>query len=371
MLADILKIHCLRHQSNFPMPRTSRTVVCREGADEHVLSNNFPNEGLWIYCCNCQSFIAWEKNDNGFSIKECVFCLSSLNPRAYACDHCAIVMVDYDDSTLRKQHMVLAWGAPQPACAGCHQFPSSTPRKHFCQRLQCELATARSSCPYCGIATEQIADDVSKAATAKLDTALAEAEAKTREAEERIRLAEEAARKEVELRRLAEQKAQEMEKRATQGLNQIPQVSQESGSANREAEAAKARAEAEAQARAEAERLAQVAELERQVAERKKAEAEAKAREAEAATREIEERRKRAEEIARHEAQMRAKAEQQAREVAETYTSKLAETQAHTAAVVKSVKKDRKLIALMTAIAVCLAAALVVLIVTLISHLRS
>jgi len=353
------------------MPRTSRTVVCREGAEAHVLSNNFPYEGLWVYCCNCQSFIAWEKNDSSFSIKECVFCLSSLNLRAYACDHCAILMVDYDDPTLRKQHAVLAWGAPQPACAGCHQFPRSSPRKHFCQQLQCEVATARSTCAFCGIRAETFTEAPGKAVSAQLDAALAQAEAKAKEAEERRQLAEEAARKEIELRRQAEIKAQEIEKRATRELNQTQAAGYESEMAKREVEAAQAKAEAEARARSEAIKLAQTADLSRQVAERKIVEAEHKAREAEAKAREIEERGRRAEETARHEAEMRVAAEQQAREVAEKYTSKLAETEARTAAVIKGVKKDRKVVALTTAIAVCLIIAFIVLIVTLVTQLRS
>ena len=70
MLADIIKIHCLVHHANFPMPRTSRTVVCRESADAHTLSSNFPYDGQWVYCCNCQTFNAWGKNQSGFSINK-------------------------------------------------------------------------------------------------------------------------------------------------------------------------------------------------------------------------------------------------------------------------------------------------------------
>lgn len=352
------------------MPRTSRLAVCREGADEHVLSNNFPYEGLWVYCCNCQSFIAWENDGTDISVKECIFCLSSLNPRAYTCDHCAITMVDYDDQTLRKHHAVLDWGAPQPACAGCHQFPHSTPKKHFCQMLQCEVATGRATCSFCGIATDTIGEATATAPNARLDAALAAAQAKTREAEEQRLLAEEAARKEIQLRVQAEHKAQEIEKRATRELNQAQASNFESEQARREAELARAQADAEIRARAEAERLARVAELERQEAERRKAEAEVKAREAETLAREVEERRRQAEAVAQREAEMRAMAEQQARDVAERYTSKLAESQAKVEAVAKGVKKDRVAIALTTAIAVILAVALVTLIITLILYFR-
>lgn len=368
MLADIVKIHCLQHQANFPMPRTSKTVVCREGGEPHTLSNNFPAEGTWVYCCNCQTFIAWDKNRTDVSLKECIFCLSSLRPRAYTCDHCAVTMVDYDDSTLRKHHSVLDWGAPQPACAACHQFPHSTPQKHFCRVLQCEVATARTTCPYCGENTLAATSSALPTPDSRIQIALAEAEAKARDAEERIRLAEEAALKEIELRRQAELKAQEIEKRATHELSQAQASSQKSELARREAEMARQKADAEARARAQAERQAQIAELERQEAERRKVEAEAKAREAEAMALEIETRRRRAEEAVQREAEMRALAEQQAREVAQTFTSKLAESQAQVEEVAKEVKKDRTAIAMTAAIAALLFVALLYLIVTLLKQ---
>src|SRR5262245_63788165 len=80
MLADIIKIHCLKHHAAFPMPRTSRVVICKEGDDEHTLSDNFPYSGPWIYCCNCQTFIAWEVGRANVSVKQCPFCLSTINP---------------------------------------------------------------------------------------------------------------------------------------------------------------------------------------------------------------------------------------------------------------------------------------------------
>jgi len=370
MLADIIKIHCLVHRANFPMPRSSRSVICREGGDAHTLSSNFPYDGQWVYCCNCQTFNAWGKGPSGASIRECPFCLSSTNPRVYTCDQCAVTMVDFDDQTLRKHHAVLEWGAPQPACAGCHQFPRATPRKHFCQPLQSELATGRDVCPFCGLNTADAVVSPAKAVTARMDAALAEAEAKAHQAEELRRAAEEAARKETALRTEAERRVEEIQRRATRELNGAQTTTLDSDQARREAEAARAAADAEARARAEAERLARVAELERQEAERRKAEAEAKAREAEAKAREIEERSRRAEAAARREAEMRAAAEQQAREVAERFTSQLAESQAKAEAAVKGVKRDRVAIALTTAIAVTLTGLLIMLIITLILSLR-
>jgi hypothetical protein len=383
MLADIVKIHCLTHRTNFPMPRTSRVVVCREGGAEHILGNNFPLTGSWMYCCNCQTFIAWDLTRADVTVKECPFCLSSLNLRLYACDHCAVTMMDYDDPTLRKHHTVLAWGMPQPACPACHQFPGTTPRTHFCQVLQANLSTARPSCPFCQINLETtsagqapaVAPPLPVAAKSeseappelalRLNAALAEAQARAREAEERQRLAEDAIRKEIELRRQAELKAQEIEKRIVQDSARPDGSASEAELARQEAAAAKAQAEAEAQARADAEQRAAAATREREEAERLHAAAEARLRDAENMVRAIEEERLRAEASARREAEMRTHIEQQAREAAALYTSQLAETQAQIDAVSKVSRRDRVTIALMAGIAVALFFALLLIVVTL------
>jgi hypothetical protein len=360
MLADIVKIHCLTHRADFPMSRTSRTVVCKEGAQEHILSDNFPYSGSWIYCCNCQTFFAWDIGRADVSVRQCPFCLSSLNPRLYACDHCAITMLDFDDQTLRKHHAVLSWGMPQPACPGCHKFPNSTPKTHFCQALQINLATARPACPFCKVKIEEVVVDGAGSVTAKLDAALADAEARARDAEERSRFAEEAARKEIELRVQAEHKAQEIEKKVTRDLAGAV----DPALAKQEAEAAKARAEAEARARAEAEELARFAAFERQEAERRKAAAEARAREAEERAHEIENRRRQAEADARREAEMRVIAEMQAREISDRLANNflLPQTEGVT-------QRDKVAIALYAGIAVALFFALVLIIYSLIRSL--
>ena len=357
MLADIVKIHCLTHHADFPMSRTSRTVVCKEGSEEHLLSDNFPYSGSWIYCCNCQTFFAWEIGRADVSVRQCPFCLSSLNPRLYACDHCAITMLDFDDQTLRKHHAVLSWGMPQPACPGCHKFPSLTPKTHFCPALQINLATARPACPFCKVKTEEVVVDGARSGSAKLDAALANAEARARDAEERSRFAEESARKEIELRVQAERKAQEIEKKVTRDLT----LAIDPALAKQETDAAKTRAEAEARARVEAEEFARTAAFERQEAERRKAEAEARAREAEERVHEIENRRRQAEAEARREAEMRAIAEMQAREIAERLTNNFPNPRAEAVA-----KRDKVAIALYAGIAVALFFTLVVIIYSLI-----
>jgi hypothetical protein len=274
MLADLIKIHCLTHGSTFPMSRTSRTVVCKEGAEEHTLSTNFPKSGLWVYCCNCQTFIAWDKTLVDVSIKECPFCTSSLNPRAYCCDHCAITMVDYDDQTLRKHHAVLSWGMPQPACPGCHNFPGATPRLHFCQALKTSLATARELCPFCSVsASSQVefagASGLSlgmrspAALKPEADQARAQVEAKALEPPAPPRFSTTTVKKESELRRKTEAVVEPAAKAAEPKAATEPAVTVvrlEPDWGRREAAAARAKAEVEVQARIEAEARARTAE---------------------------------------------------------------------------------------------------------------
>lgn len=323
MLADIVKIHCLRHRVNFPMSRTSNVVVCKEGAEEHVLSDNFPHNGRWIYCCNCQTFIALDPDDERVSIRECPFCLSSLNPRMYACDNCAVSMLDFDDQTLRKHHTVLSWGMPQPACPGCHQFPQSTPKVHFCQAMGYNLSTAREECPYCHLNTAEMAESGPVKTRGLVGSTLAQARAN--DGGDRRHTTEEPGKKEIDMR---------ADKKAAPEHNSQPAPSIDSSAVKIEVERAVARAEQEARARAEAEALAREAEARRLEAIR----------------------------AAEHEAEMRAAAEVKAREMAGIYTSRLHQLEEETH---KVAGRDKVSIALYAAIATFLLLALIMLVVTI------
>lgn len=359
MLADIVKIHCLKHHAAFPMPRTSRVVVCKEGGDEHTLSDNFPYSGSWIYCCNCQTFIAWEAGRANVSVKQCPFCLSTINPRLYSCDHCSVTMLDFDDPALRKHHKVLNWGMPQPACPACQQFPDSTPKQHYCRVLQVNLATARPICPYCDIKVDDAPVDGVRSMAARFGAALADAEARVREAEERRRLAEDAARKEIDLRVQAERKADEIEKKSTRELP-LP-TARDLEMARRET---LAKAEAEAKAKLEAEKRAYAEAIERQEAEWRKAEVDARARESEERALEIEERRRRAEAAARKETELREMAEMQARQLADKFTGNLPQPQPKTGA-----KGGKTAIAIYAVLAITFLSFLILIIYALSKHL--
>jgi hypothetical protein len=236
-------------------------------------------------------------------------------------------MVDFDDQTLRKHHAVLSWGMPQPACPGCHQFPSSTPKIHFCEVLRCNLATARPSCPFCDHLPEGVFGEVATTTTLRLDTALAEAEARAREAEERRRLAEEAARKEIELRVEAERKAHEIEKKVTRELVHPQSSIPYPGLANNAGELVQAKIDAEARAR------------------------------------KAEELRMQAEAAVIKEAEKRTVAEQKAKDLAQMYINNLPPPRSKTDI---ASKKDKVAIALYAAIATFLLLAFVVLIITMV-----
>ncbi len=311
------------------MSRTSNVVVCKEGSEEHVLSDNFPHSGKWIYCCNCQTFIAWNAEDQGISVRECPFCLSSLNPRMYACDNCAVTMLDFDDQTLRKHHTVLSWGMPQPACPGCHRFPQSTPRVHFCKAMGCNLSTARDRCPYCNLNTDEMAESSAVKTRGLVRSTVAE----TRGRDPEEHSAGSSSTRELRQQTTGESSISEPERPTN---NNHPPETVRTGAPVIEVEKALALAEEEARARAAAE---------------------ARAKEAEA---------KRLEAIraAEYEAEMRAAAESKAREMAGIYTSRLSQIEEESG---QSGTQDRVSIALYAAIATFLLLALIMLIYTMVS----
>jgi hypothetical protein len=150
---DIIKIFCLTHRANFPVLLSEAPIVCAEGEQEHLLSNQFPNEGNWLYCCNCRNFRLIAPDQNGREVTQCPACGCGENARLYTCDQCNVTMVDFDDCTRQKSYNLLAWGMPQPDCPGCRSFPLAAPQLHECRAVQRIVASARATCFFCAETT--------------------------------------------------------------------------------------------------------------------------------------------------------------------------------------------------------------------------
>jgi len=236
-------------------------------------------------------------------------------------------MLDFDDQTLRKHHTVLSWGMPQPACPGCHRFPQSTPRVHFCKAMGCNLSTARDRCPYCNLNTDEMAESGAVKTRGLVRSTVAET--RGREPEEHS-TGNSTTR---EIHQAGESLVVESERPGGTNNLHAPEAVR-AGAPVIEVEKALALAEEEARARAAAE---------------------ARVKEAEA-------RRLEAIRAAEYEAEMRAAAESKAREMAGIYTSRLSRIEEESGN-----RQDRVSIALYAAIATFLLLALIMLIYTMVS----
>ena len=116
---DLIQVFCLTHRANFPVLLSGSKIACEEGGSKHILSNHFPTEGNWLYCCNCRNFWLIAPEQFGMYVTQCPACGCGENARLYTCDQCNVTMVDFDDCTRHKSYNLLSWGMPQPSCPGC------------------------------------------------------------------------------------------------------------------------------------------------------------------------------------------------------------------------------------------------------------
>lgn len=148
MREDAVKIFCLSHKSSLAMPRSKGVVACGDGPATHILGENFPHSGRWLYCCDCQHYWAIANGHNDY-FRQCPSCGSSEHPRYYSCDQCGTTMVDFWGTNNRKEFHIMPWGQPSPFCPACTERPKSVPQTHTCAQLHAMLTTARPQCPFC------------------------------------------------------------------------------------------------------------------------------------------------------------------------------------------------------------------------------
>ncbi len=150
MQEDTIKVFCLAHGAGFMTRRSNRAVICKNNISDHVLSEHFPNSGMWFYCCRCQLYWVTPKGHGGLRGK-CPACGVIKNPRYYSCEHCNVTMVDSWGATDQREIYITPWGAPYPYCPGCYRLPASILQSHSCRELNGLLTTAHSECPFCEV----------------------------------------------------------------------------------------------------------------------------------------------------------------------------------------------------------------------------
>ena len=142
-----LKIFCPQHQAVFEVEENSK-IICE--IREHALSNNFPNEEFWEYCCDCQTFFPSELAVGGKAKSACSQCERPTVSR-FVCGQCKVVSLDSGEDTKGKQFYLNSENfAVTPFCVGClTKFPDKNLHLHKCGEIEAVFATPRENCPFC------------------------------------------------------------------------------------------------------------------------------------------------------------------------------------------------------------------------------
>lgn len=147
ILTRQLKIYCPQHQATFEIAEGAK-IVCE--IKEHALSNDFPNEEFWEYCCDCQTFFP-SALEVGEKVKiACPQCERKTVSR-FVCSQCKIVTFDSGEDTKGKQFQLNSENFTiLPACPGClTDFSEKSLHLHKCSEIEAVFATERKNCPFC------------------------------------------------------------------------------------------------------------------------------------------------------------------------------------------------------------------------------
>jgi uncharacterized OB-fold protein len=142
-----LKIYCPEHFTTFEIEESPKVICEHRG---HALSNNFPHEEFWEYCCDCQTFFPSQLAVGGKARGACAQC-ERPTLRRFVCGECKVVTFDSGEDTKgKKVHLDAETFAVEPSCPGCRtDFASRNLHLHKCDEIEAVLSTPRESCPFC------------------------------------------------------------------------------------------------------------------------------------------------------------------------------------------------------------------------------
>ena len=142
-----LKIHCPAHQTTFHINETSK-IFC--DTVDHSLSDNFPYDKFWEYCCDCQTFTPTDLETSNSVQETCQHCERTTISR-FICGNCKIVTKDSGEETKGKIFSVnFDSKTIEPSCPGClKSFTSADLSLHKCDSSKAVFLTSRESCPFC------------------------------------------------------------------------------------------------------------------------------------------------------------------------------------------------------------------------------
>jgi hypothetical protein len=144
-----IRVYCPRDGEHFEALAVGK-IVC--AADAHVLAEQFPFDGFWEYCCDCERFypleLAREKREKDGSPADCCLTCASDLIRHYLCDECNVISHKSRDRD-RGLFSISATGLVRPSCPGCLTVKPTSVTEHVCRILSIGFTTARESCPFC------------------------------------------------------------------------------------------------------------------------------------------------------------------------------------------------------------------------------
>lgn len=190
-----LRFYCPEHKIDFVARARGVAVFCGNKADEHALTRDFPGEGFWEYCCDCERFLPLRQpqQDDGAGNDRCPNCERPSVTR-FLCSTCFVVSFKSWESVVpAPTHRISATGRIQPHCPACLTKASVAVRIHECRLQRMGFTTTRASCPFCKEAIQpDVADAVqefeAETAASVSVTALAEAPPQLKAAEPVLQL---------------------------------------------------------------------------------------------------------------------------------------------------------------------------------------
>lgn len=140
-----IRVFCPLHKIDFVAVARSK-ILCEHGF--HSMAEDFPHDGLWEYCCDCQRFSPSEIVARNKASERCVVCNRQV-ARRYMCHTCYLFIFDSQDAAKRRAFDLSPEGLLAQVCPGCMSATDQPITNHLCDTLGVEFATAATVCIFC------------------------------------------------------------------------------------------------------------------------------------------------------------------------------------------------------------------------------
>lgn len=163
---DLIRIIC-PFDRTLEVSERSKKIICAQKRE--FISQDFPRDRLWGYCCACQSFWPLTTNGDGEVEEQCPACGRTFRrDTARLCTTCEVLSLqalERPKDRPNKVRTVTSEGAKVPVCAGCLSPVGASEARHSCGKADVAFTTSRDGCPFCQQSIEQTAEGEAVAGT--------------------------------------------------------------------------------------------------------------------------------------------------------------------------------------------------------------